>query len=72
MSEALGRARRGALILGCIVLFSILSYSFWFEKPLLESMYWTVITITGVGYSQTLEQNVGEARQFLSIVVDSR
>lgn len=69
MDEALGRARRGALILGSVVVFSILSYHLLFKKPLLESMYWTVITITGVGYSQTLGQEVSDDRQFLTIVV---
>ena len=69
MNAALGRARHGALILGYVVIFSILSYHLWFDKPLLESMYWTVITITGVGYSQGIGQQIGEARQLLSIVV---
>jgi len=32
-------------------------------------MYWTVITIAGVGYSQGVGLEVGEARQLLSIVV---
>jgi len=69
MNAALERARRGALILGCVVVFSIFSFHLWFEKSLLESTYWTVITITGVGYSQGVDQEVGDARQFLSIVV---
>jgi len=69
MNAALGRARHGALILGYVVIFSILSYHLWFDKPLLESMYWTVITITGVGYSQGIGLEVSEARQLISIVV---
>ena len=67
MNEALGQARRGALVLGCVMVWSILSYHWLYEKPLLESIYWTVITIAGVGYSQSVE--VPESRQFLSIVV---
>ncbi len=67
MNEALGQARRGALVLGCVLVWSILSYHWLFNKPLLESIYWTVITITGVGYSQNVE--VPGDRQFLTIVV---
>jgi len=69
MNEALGRARRGALVLGCVFVFSILTYHWWFKKTLLESIYWTVITIAGVGYSQSVDAEVPAARQFLSIVV---
>ena len=69
MNEALGRARQGALVLGGVFVFSILSFHMWFERPLLESIYWTVITISGVGYSQSLDASVSELQQFLSIVV---
>ena len=69
MNEALGRARRGALVLGCVMVWSILSFHWLFKKPLLESIYWTVITVAGVGYSQSIDAEVPEARQFLSIVV---
>lgn len=69
MNLALNRARRGALLLGLVCIGSIVSYHLWFEKPLLESIYWTVITVAGVGYSQIPEPDVGASRQFLSIVV---
>ncbi|NOZ40556.1 MAG: potassium channel protein, partial [Planctomycetes bacterium] len=69
MNEALRRARRGALVLGCVFVWSILSFHWLFKKPLLESIYWTVITIAGVGYSQSVGDEVPETRQFLSIVV---
>ena len=69
MNEALGRARRGALLLGLVFVFSTLCFHLWFDKPLLEAIYWTVITIAGVGYSQSVDVDVPEARQFLSIVV---
>ena len=69
MNPALNRARRGALILGLVCIGSIVSYHLWFNKPLLESIYWTVITVAGVGYSQTPEPDVGAARQFHSIIV---
>lgn len=69
MNEALGRARKGAFILGCVFVWSILSFHWLFKKPLLESIYWTVITIAGVGYSQSVDVEVPPLRQFLSIVV---
>jgi len=69
MNEALARARRGALVLGCVFVWSILSFHWMFKKPLLESIYWTVITIAGVGYSQSVDVEVPESRQFLSIIV---
>ncbi|MEM8943769.1 MAG: potassium channel protein [Planctomycetota bacterium] len=69
MNEALGRARKGAFVLGCVFVWSILSFHWLFKKPLLESIYWTVITIAGVGYSQSVDVEVPPARQFLSIVV---
>ncbi len=69
MNEALGRARRGALLLGGIIVCSILAFHWLYKKPLLEAIYWTVITITGVGYSQSIGAEVPESRQFLSIVV---
>jgi len=69
MNEALGRARRGALVLGCVFVCSILAFHWLFKKPLLESIYWTVITIAGVGYSQSVDVEVPESRQLLSIVV---
>jgi len=69
MNEALGRARRGAFILGCVFVGSILAFHWLFKKPLLESIYWTVITIAGVGYSQSIDAEVPAARQLLSIVV---
>jgi voltage-gated potassium channel len=69
MNEALSRARRGALILGCVFVFSIMTFHLWFKKTLLESIYWTVITVSGVGYSQSVNQEVDAGRQFLSIIV---
>lgn len=69
MNEALVRARKGAFVLGCVFVWSILSYHWLFKKPLLESIYWTVITIAGVGYSQSVDVEVPPMRQFVSIVV---
>ena len=69
MTEALGRARRGAVVLGGVFVVSILAFHWMFKKPLLESIYWTVITIAGVGYSQSVDVEVPASRQFLTIVV---
>lgn len=69
MNEALRRARKGAFIVGCVFVWSILAFHWLFNKPLLEAIYWTVITIAGVGYSQSVDIEVGPARQALSIVV---
>ena len=69
MNAALNRARTGALILAAVCVVSILAYSALFDKPLLEGIYWTVITIAGVGYSQVLDAEVTEARQYLSVFV---
>lgn len=69
MNEALVRARKGAFVLGCVFVWSVLSFHWLFKKPLLESIYWTVITIAGVGYSQSVDVEVPPMRQFISIVV---
>lgn len=69
MNEALGRARKGAFVVACVFVWSILSFHWLFKKPLLESIYWTVITIAGVGYSQSVDVEVPPMRQFLSIAV---
>ena len=69
MNEALQRARKGAFVVGCVFVWSILAFHWLFKKPLLESIYWTVITIAGVGYSQSVDVEVPASRQALSIVV---
>ncbi len=69
MSEALERARRGALVLGCVFVFSIFAFYWLYDKMLLESIYWTVITITGVSYSQDIEAGVSESRHFLTLTI---
>lgn len=69
MNEALLRARKGAFVVGCVFVWSILSFHWLFKKPLLESIYWTVITIAGVGYSQSVDVEVPPMRQVISIVV---
>ena len=69
MNKALHRARNGAALVGAILVVSPLAFHWITKKPLLESVYWTVITITGVGYSQDVDTTIGPARQLLSISV---
>jgi len=69
MDQALKRARRGALFLGLLLVFAILSHNWLTGTRLLDSLYWTVITVAGVGYSETLEPGLGSARQWLTISV---
>lgn len=38
-------------------------------EPWLESIYWTVITLSGVGYSQETPESVGPAQQIQTILI---
>ncbi len=69
MNQALRRARQGALLLGLVFVFAIVGHNATTGRPLLESFYWTVITIAGVGYSQEVSSTTGPMLQLLSIVV---
>ena len=69
MDKALKRARRGALVLGMLLVFAILSHHWLTGNRLLDSLYWTVITVAGVGYSENVEPGLGDARQWLTISV---
>ena len=69
MNEALLRARRGALLLGALFIFSIFGHYELSGGTLLESLYWTVITVSGVGYSQEIEASVSVPRQWLTVTV---
>jgi voltage-gated potassium channel len=69
MDQALKRARRGALVLGLLLVIAILSHQWLTSASLLDSVYWTIITIAGVGYSEQVEPGLGIARQWLTISV---
>ena len=69
MDRALKRARRGALVLGLLLVFAILSHHWLTGTRLLDSLYWTIITVAGVGYSEHVEPGLGSARQWLTISV---
>jgi len=65
MNQALRRARQGALLLGLVFVFAIVSHNATTNRPLLESIYWTVITIAGVGYSQEVSATTGPMLQLI-------
>lgn len=69
MNHALIRARRGALALGALLFFAIGAHHWLTGSSLLDSMYWTVITIAGVGYSEIVDPSLGTTRQWLTILV---
>jgi voltage-gated potassium channel len=69
MDQALKRARRGALVLGLLLVFAILSHHWLTGTGLLDSLYWTIITVAGVGYSENVDPSLGRARQWLTILV---
>jgi voltage-gated potassium channel len=69
MNHALIRARRGALTLGLVFLFAIVIHHWLTGASLLDSLYWTVITVAGVGYAETVDPGLGDARQWLTISV---
>lgn len=69
MNHALVRARRGALAIGVLLLFAIGAHYRVTGTSLLDSLYWTVITIAGVGYSETVDPSLGATRQWLTIFV---
>jgi voltage-gated potassium channel len=69
MDQALKRARRGALVLGLLLVFAILSHHWLTGTGLLDSLYWTIITVAGVGYSENVDPSLGIARQWLTILV---
>ncbi len=69
MNPALIRARRGALALGALFVFSILGHNHLNDETLLDSLYWTVITIFGVGYSEIVEPSLTVSDQWLTVTV---
>jgi voltage-gated potassium channel len=69
MNQALKRARHGALVLGLMLVLAILSHNWLTGAELLDSLYWTIITVAGVGYSENVEPGLGMARQWLTISV---
>ena len=69
MNPALWRARKGALALGGLFIFSILGHNYLNNETLLDSIYWTVITVFGVGYSEVVEPSLTVADQWLTVSV---
>ena len=69
MNPALWRARKGALVLGSLFIFGILGHNSLNDESLLDSVYWTVITVFGVGYSETIEPDLDVRKKWLTISV---
>ncbi|MEM9353941.1 MAG: potassium channel protein [Planctomycetota bacterium] len=69
MSQALSRARQGALVFGFVFVVSTVGFHWISDRPLLESLYWTTITISGVGYGQEVSDQVDASRQAFSVLV---
>lgn len=63
----LGKIRRGAAVLGIISLVAIVGHRLLTGRPLLESLYWFVVTVSSVGYSWNA--NISPAAQAFTIVV---
>jgi voltage-gated potassium channel len=69
MNESLRHVRRGATLLGAVFCVAVVGHKQFTGDPWLESIYWAVITLSGVGYTQETPASVGPARQLLTIVV---
>ena len=69
MNESFRRVRRGATLLGAVICVAVIGHQRLTDDPWLESIYWTVITLSGVGYTQDTPASVGPARQLLTILV---
>ncbi len=69
MNQALARARQGALVFGVVFVVSTVGFHWISDRPLLESLYWTTITISGVGYGQEVSDQVDASRQAFSVLV---
>ena len=63
------RVRRGATFLGAIFCLAVAAHHWLSGEPWLESVYWVVITLSGVGYSQEVPESVGPALQLKTIFV---
>lgn len=69
MTHAFKRIQRGCLMIAVVFVGSVVGHHLVTGKPLLESVYWTVITVAAVGYSQELEPSVTPGLQLLTMAV---
>ncbi|MCA9248181.1 MAG: potassium channel protein [Planctomycetales bacterium] len=67
MKTSLERIRQGASILVAVALVSVVGYRLLTGSPWLESIYWFVITVSSVGYTE--ESNIAPSVQAFSIGV---
>ncbi len=69
MNIAWRRVRRGATLVGAVLCLAVVSHHWLTDAPWLQSAYWTVITLSGVGYTQETPESVGPARQIQTIAI---
>ena len=69
MTDAFQRARRGALMIGVVFVVSVLGRFLLAKTTLLEAIFWTVVTISTVGYSFHTPADVEPAEQLLAVGV---
>ncbi len=67
MKTPLQRIRAGASFLGVVFVISICAYRYLADENWISAIYWFVITVTGVGYTETSELN--DQMQILYIAV---
>jgi len=69
MSSELRRVRQGALLVGAVFVVAVVGHYFITDRPLLESIYWTVITVSTTGFSNRPPSGVGPGEQLFTIAV---
>ena len=69
MTPALARIRRAATWIGGVFGISVVGHYCLHDSTWLESIFWTVVTVSTVGYSYDTPANVGPAAQVLTIGV---
>lgn len=67
MSSELRRARRGALLICVVFATAVAGHHLLTGRTPLESVYWTVITVSTVGYSNRPPPEVGPTEQLFTI-----
>lgn len=69
MSPEIRRVRQGALLIGFVFIVSVVGHHLIAGQSLLESIHWTVITLSTVGYGDRPSESVGSAELVFTIVV---
>jgi voltage-gated potassium channel len=67
LNTPMQRVRKGATFLGAFSVVAVLGYAYLSGKPVLNAMYWFVITVSSVGYTE--DSRIGPSLQAFSIGV---